>query len=41
MILVALRYRNSFDVTKLRDQICGGLDQEEPDFQPELPEVVR
>ena len=41
MICAPLLNRNSFDVAKHRDQIYGDLRQVEPDFRPELPEVVR
>jgi hypothetical protein len=40
MICAPLPNRNSFDVAKHRDQICGDLHQAEPDFRSELPEVV-
>ena len=40
MIYVPLLNRNSSDVAKHLDQICGDLRQVEPDFRSELPEVV-
>ena len=40
MICAPLLNRNTFDVAKHRDQICGDFRQAEPDFQSELLEVV-